>query len=61
MKSLIDKIYYVLWKMYYVFLTCFFSLLPIKKNKIFITNYYGADFGDNGKYIAKELLKSDKE
>lgn len=32
-------------------------LFPIKKNKIVIDNYAGKGFGDNGKYIALELLK----
>lgn len=42
-------------------LICFiYKLLrvfPIKKNKIVISNYAGNGFGDNGKYIALELLK----
>lgn len=34
-----------------------FRLFPIKNNKIVIDNYAGKGFGDNGKYIALELLK----
>lgn len=34
----------------------FMRVFPIKKNKIVISNFYGRGFGDNGKYIAKELL-----
>lgn len=30
-------------------------IFPIDAKKIFITNYYGKGFGDNGKYIAQEL------
>ncbi len=36
---------------------CIFWLFPIKNNKIVICNYYGKGFGDNGKYIANELIK----
>lgn len=36
-----------------------FSIFPIKRNKIVISNYGGKGFGDNGKYIALELLKQD--
>lgn len=32
-------------------------IFPIKKNKIVISSYFGKGFGDNGKYIALELLK----
>jgi CDP-glycerol glycerophosphotransferase len=36
-------------------------VFPVKSNKIVIVNYEGKGFGDNGKYIAQELLKnSDK-
>lgn len=31
------------------------SLIPIKKNKIVICNYYGRGFSDNAKYIVKEI------
>lgn len=33
-----------------------FIFLPIKKNKITISNYYGKGYGDNGKYIAEEIM-----
>ncbi len=35
----------------------FFRFFPIKKNKIVISSYSGAGFGDNGKYIVLELLR----
>ncbi len=35
-----------------------FRIFGVKKNKIVFENYYGKGFGDNGKYIAKELLSS---
>lgn len=38
---------------------CFF--IPIKKNKIVISSFYGRGYGDNLKYIAEKLLKSDKK
>lgn len=34
-----------------------FIFLPIKKNKITISNYYGKGYGDNGKYIAEEIIR----
>jgi len=34
-----------------------FLLIPIKKNKIVICNYFGKGYGDNGKYIVEELIK----
>jgi CDP-glycerol glycerophosphotransferase len=33
-------------------------LFPIKYNKIVICNYHGKGYGDNGKYIAEELIRS---
>lgn len=32
------------------------NIFPIQKNKIVILNFLGNGYGDNGKYIAKELL-----
>lgn len=34
-----------------------FRVFPIKRNKIVFSSYMGKGFGDNGKYIALELLK----
>lgn len=36
----------------------FYHLFPIKKNKIVFSNYYGKGYGDNGKYICKEIIKN---
>lgn len=36
----------------------FYWLFPIKKNKIVFSNYYGKGYGDNGKYICKEIIKN---
>ena len=33
-------------------------LHPVQSNKVVIVSYYGAGFGDHGKYVAKQLLKS---
>lgn len=33
-------------------------LLPVQRNKIVISNYYGRGYGDNAKYIAEFLLNS---
>ncbi len=35
----------------------FCYLLPVKKNKIVISSYYGRGYGDNPKYIVEELRK----
>lgn len=56
-KILPHKVYSFLFDMRYLLPALFFSVLPIQKNKVFITNYYGSDFGDNGKYIALKLLE----
>lgn len=42
------------------FLYYLFRIFPIQNNKIVIDNYAGKGFGDNGKYIALELLKRKK-
>lgn len=31
-----------------------FSIFPLQ-NKIFISSYFGGDYGDNAKYIIEEL------
>lgn len=33
-----------------------FNILPIKDNKIVICNFSGKGYGDNGKYIVKEII-----
>lgn len=38
-----------------------FLLLPIKRNKIVISSYFGKGYGDNGKYIVEELLRRNVE
>ena len=37
-----------------------YCILPIKKNKIIFNNFLGNGYGDNPKYIARELLKKNK-
>lgn len=34
---------------------------PIQENKVYLTNFNGRGFADNQKYIAKELMKREKE
>ena len=36
-------------------------IFPIKRNKIVISSYGGKGYGDNGKYIVKELLNRHKD
>jgi len=35
----------------------FLRIFPINHKKIIVTNYYGKGYGDNGKYIAEEILR----
>lgn len=47
--SFIHRVYQLL---FYLFRVC-----PISKNKIVVSSYSGAGYGDNGKYIVEELLR----
>ncbi len=38
-----------------------FILLPVRKNKIVFQNFLGKGYGDNPKYLADEILQSDKK
>lgn len=38
-----------------------FRIFPIKKNKIYCSNFYGKGYGDNPKYICEELLSSPRK
>ncbi len=44
-------------KLLYVFCCAVFSLLPIKKNRVVFSSYYGCGYSDNSKAIAEELIK----
>lgn len=48
---------YIIKKICVTFLYYLFRIFPIKKNKIFVSNYYGKGYGDIPKYITEELLK----
>ena len=48
------KILFIIW---YKLVAMPFRLLPIRNNRIFVSNYYGRGFGDNCKYIVDELNK----
>ena len=55
-----DKMEDILWELKgkaFSLLLCLFRIFPVQKDKVLIVNYYGAGFGDNGKYIAQELHK----
>lgn len=43
-----------------IFLYYLFRIFPINNRKIVITSYLGRGYGDNGKYIADELLRQGK-
>lgn len=60
-KLLPENLYGKFGMLFYRACSFCFSLLPINKNKILISSYYGADFGDNGKYIVEELLKTNED
>lgn len=42
-------------------LFCFFKVFPIENRKVVISSFLGKGYGDNGKYIAQELLRSENE
>lgn len=46
-----------LWESYFKVWGILYSVCKIQKNKIVVCSYYGADYGDNGKYIVEELLR----
>lgn len=55
-----DKMEDILWELKgkaFSLLLYLFRIFPVQKDKVLIVNYYGAGFGDNGKYIAQELHK----
>ena len=45
---------------YTSFFMAAFRLFPISKNSVVIVSHYGKGYGDSGKYIAEELLRSGK-
>ena len=51
------RIIRAVWRRFTWFLCRFF---PINPKKIVLTSYYGKGYGDNPKYIAEQLLKSDQ-
>ncbi|MGM9635852.1 MAG: CDP-glycerol glycerophosphotransferase family protein [Candidatus Avispirillum sp.] len=54
MKRIIDAVVRrIIWGV------CFF--LPVRKNRIFVSSYYGRGYGDNLKYIADRLCGKDVE
>lgn len=53
MKMLIIKIQHKLIILLYYLM----RILPIKENKIVISSFCGKGYGDNGKYIAEEIIK----
>lgn len=60
MKGWLNAVHEWLWDRKYNLFEYLFSLCPIQKNKIVIVSYYGADYGDNGKYIVEELKKQNE-
>ncbi len=56
-KCIYDFNYYILKLKIIGFL---FRIFPIKKNKIVVNSYFGRGYGDNGKPIVDELLKTKK-
>lgn len=59
LKFLKNEIIY--WCDYFriLFFQVAFSMFPINKRKIVLTNFYGRGYGDSEKYIVEELLKRD--
>lgn len=55
-KSLFNKMKWTLGTVMFYILRIF----PVKNNKVLIVNSYGSGYGDNAKYISKELEKDGK-
>ena len=53
MKKLLKRIFA---KLKYIFALIFY-IFPVNKNKVVVYNFAGNGFGDNPKYLVKELLK----
>ncbi|CAN7592824.1 CDP-glycerol glycerophosphotransferase family protein [Rossellomorea sp. LjRoot5] len=57
MKNLVESIK----RMIVLCIIHLFNLLPIKNNKIFLFSYYGAQYGDNPKYISEYIKEHDHQ
>jgi CDP-glycerol glycerophosphotransferase len=60
--SILRKIYFLKEQLKFSGMLAFstlFLIMPIQKNKIIISNYFGKGYGDNGKYIVEEIMKQD--
>ena len=51
------KLYLTLHKTLIWFCWQIFSLCPVQKDKIVLSNFNGNGFGDNPRYIAEEILR----
>ena len=54
---ILNNIYNFPYKIKNYMLGYFLNLVPTKKRKIVICNYFGKGYGDNGKYIAEEIIR----
>ncbi|RKD23171.1 glycerophosphotransferase [Ammoniphilus oxalaticus] len=53
MNRFLEKVKKTIWFILIRLFNCF----PIKENKIFLTSYYGSQYGDNPKYITEYILE----
>lgn len=63
-KRLSEKIIFrlrIIAYMRFTVLYYIFRIFPINNRKIIISNYHGQGYGDNGKYIAEEILKNNMD
>lgn len=51
------QVRYILRKIFFPLPCAIFARLPIQNNKIVFDNYMGKGFGDNPKYVLRELLR----
>lgn len=59
--AILKKIYFFMQKFIISIFCIIFKIMPISPQKIVVVNYNGKGYGDNIKYIVKELLKAEKK
>lgn len=57
MENIVNNFILILKDLYHTILIVIFHCLPIKRNKVVFSNFYGRGYGDNPKYIADEMIR----
>jgi len=56
-----NRLFGIFKKIISLFIVHVFNYFPIKSNKIFLTSYYGSQYGCNPKYITEYIIQNVKE